>query len=356
MSAAEIAERYGLPEEYKTPKVAESAILYHLKRCGIKRRDPVEHLRKVTPGMVDDWVARYLTGKSLKQIAEDRVDSVTVWNHLKGRGLVLRDKVEAQVQAVTKYRRKPFGGDEIERAYLMGLRYGDLHSVRHGRAVRVRVSTTHPAMADLFESVFSPYGYVHRYPREAKLTGYEWTLECDLDESFDFILNKPSIPELRSMTDELFVAFLAGVFDAEGSIFLHRKEQRHDPEVSITSSDRDFLDYLSFRIRKIGLSAHVEWRRQKLDRHGIVSDSVRGHIRIWRLADVQKFLGLVRLRHHEKLAKAELVRGLVGVGRESRDVVIGRWALLKQQIRQERRRFLEEAASRVAAPRVTDKP
>ena len=83
---------------------------------------------------------------------------------MKARGLVLRDKIDAQIQAVTKYDRKSFSGDRIERAYLMGLRYCDLDAAKHARAVRVRVSTTHPAMADLFESLFSPIVHILRYP------------------------------------------------------------------------------------------------------------------------------------------------------------------------------------------------
>lgn len=357
LSAAKIAETYGLTSKYKTPKAAESTILYYLRRSGIARRDPAEHIRKVTPQMTNDWVARYLTGESLKQIAGDVVSPVTVWNQLKARRVVLRDKAEAQIRAVTKYERKPFSGDRFERAYLVGLRYGDLDAVRHGRAIRVRVSTTHPAMADLFESVFSPYGYVHRYPREARLTGYEWTLECDLDDSFGFLIDKASIPELTSMTDDLFVAFLAGVFDAEGSVLMHKKGNRHDPEVSISNSDKNFLDLLFVRIRKIGLSAHFEWRRQKFDRQGIASDGMKGNVRIWQFADVQRFLALVRFRHNEKLAKAELAKALVGkVGYESQRGVMYRWAMLNQQIHHERRTFLEEAASRVVASRARRQP
>lgn len=60
LSAARIAEVYGL--KYKNPKVAESTILYQLKRNGIKRRDRAEHIRKVTDAMVDDWVRRYQAG------------------------------------------------------------------------------------------------------------------------------------------------------------------------------------------------------------------------------------------------------------------------------------------------------
>lgn len=49
LSAAKIADAYGLTGKYKTPKAAESTVLYHLKRCGIERRDPAEHIMKVTP-------------------------------------------------------------------------------------------------------------------------------------------------------------------------------------------------------------------------------------------------------------------------------------------------------------------
>ena len=186
--------------------------------------------------MVDDWVVKYLTGFSLKQIAEDIVSPVTVWNHLGTRGLVLRNRVDAQILAVTKHERKPFNGDKPEKAYMMGLRYGDLHVVKLGRAVRVRVSTTHPAMADLFESVFSPYGHVHRCPREAQLAGHEWTLECDLDSSFEFLLAEPTVGQLKALSQTEAIAFLAGLFDAEGSVFLHNKNGRYNPEASISNT------------------------------------------------------------------------------------------------------------------------
>jgi hypothetical protein len=162
LSAMKIANIYEL--KYANPKTAESTVLYHLRKNGIERRDAAEHVRKVTEGMVDGWAKKYQGGEPLKQIASKFVDPVRVWNHLRRRSVALRDKVEAQIQTVTKYERRPFRGDDTEKAYLMGLRYGDLNVVRHGRAIRVRVSTTHPATADLFDSLFSPYGNVARYP------------------------------------------------------------------------------------------------------------------------------------------------------------------------------------------------
>jgi hypothetical protein len=156
LSASRIAAAYGL--KYASPKTAESTILYHLKRNGIARRDAAAHIRKVTEKMVDEWVVRYQSGESLKQIAGDGVVSVIVFNHLRRRGLQLRDKVEAQIEAVTKFKKLSFDGDAADRAYLLGFIRGDLAVSWHGRAVRAKTSSTHPAMIELVVSLLLPYG------------------------------------------------------------------------------------------------------------------------------------------------------------------------------------------------------
>lgn len=347
LSAAKIASAYGL--SCRNEKVAESTILYRLRRNGIPRRDKAELARKVTVAMEDEWVRRYQTGESLKKIAGSIVDPVTVWNHLKARGVVLRDKVEAQIRAVTKYERKPFQGDRFERAYLIGLRYGDLHSVRHGRAIRVRVSTTHPAMAELFESLFSPYGHVHRYPREADLVGYEWTLECDLDDTFEFLLAKPSTSELETMDDRSFLAFLAGLFDAEGSVLLHKKGERYDPEVSIANSEEKLLSFLIIRLRRLGFSAYEYWSEQDEDRDGVAGQSRVGRISIFKFDEVQEFLRRVHFRHWEKVAKADLIMRLgFGKGIESQGVILEKWKVFTDSIHRERNGFIQAAASQIS--------
>jgi LAGLIDADG-like domain len=308
LSAAKIAKVYGLV--YKNPKVAESTVLYQLKRNGIKRRERAEHSRKVIEQMVDEWVKRYQAGESLKRIAADELSPVTVFNHLRKRGIVLRDKVEAQIRSVRKYERFPFKGDKVEKAYLMGLRYGDLHAVRHGRGIRVRVSTTHPSLAELFDGLSSPYAHVSRYPREAKLVGYEWTLECDLDESFRFLLFKPTVKELEAFSSEEMVAFLAGLFDAEGSIILHNKRGRLNPEATFSSTDEGLLLFVRSGMELLGLHCKLDWTIQNQDRQGITGYSRKGWVVLWRFYDVQKLLQILPLRHMEKLSKARIVMGM----------------------------------------------
>ena len=163
LSAMKISNLYGL--KYENPKCGETLILNHLKKTGISRRDRAAHIRKVTEEMVSGWVKRYEAGESLKQIAAGELSPVTVFLHLRKRGVKLRDKVEAQIKAVTKHPKTQFSGDPLEKAYLIGFTWGDCDVVMHGRAVRVRTSTTHPLMANLFASLFSRYGFVHEHPR-----------------------------------------------------------------------------------------------------------------------------------------------------------------------------------------------
>lgn len=333
----------------RVPKTAESTVIYHLKRNGIQRRDRAEHVRKVTAEMVDEWVRRYQDGESLKQIAGDEVDPVTVWNHLRSRGVVLRDRVEAQIKAVMKYERCPFSGDRLERAYLMGLRYGDLHVVKHGRAIRVRVSTTHPAMADLFEGSFSPYGKVHRYPRKAKLTGFEWTLECDLDESFFFLLRKADLSDLESLPLDELTAFLSGLFDAEGSVYLHNKRGRYNPELFFSNTDAMLVDFVSRSMARLGFQTKVGWRHQDEDRNGVFGSSRIARVGLWRFEEVKKMLRVLGLRRPEKLEKAKIIlRMKYGVNDDEYRKLVDIWHELISKIREERDTFVDSARTALA--------
>jgi LAGLIDADG DNA endonuclease family protein len=343
LSAAKIARVYGL--NYKNAKVAESTVLYHLKKNGIARRDKVELVRKVTDSMVDDWVERYQAGESLKRIAAGNVVPVTVWNHLRARGIVLRNKAEAQILAVTKYEKKSFLGDAIERAYLVGFTKGDCQVTIHGRAIRVRTSTTHPAMADLFANLFGCYGHVQRYPRESKLVGYEWSLEVDLDQSFRFLLRglEETLEEF-GRSPATFLAFLSGFFDAEGSIFFHKKGNGGAFETAITNLDTQLLIRIQHFLTFIELHSKLDTNNQDVHRLGYEKGGTISKIRIWRSADVVSFLRSLRLRHREKATKAEIAISYQTAGDVGDRARLRRqWVDSLREIAKQRNQFIEDA-------------
>ena len=343
LSAMKISQLYGL--KYPNPKSGETMVLWYLKKFGIKRRDSAEHIRKVSEEMVDQWVRRYVAGESLKQIAGDLVGSVTVFAHLKKRGVQLRDKVDAQIEAVTKHPRNPFSGDADERAYLVGFRVGDLDVVRHGRAVRVRTGTTHPKMAELFQQLFGRYGYVHAYARLAKWTGFEWNLEADLDGTFEFLLlGKSGVPPEFAAKPHLFYSFLAGFFDAEGSIYPHRKKWGTSFEIHISNVNFQLLTSIFRCLQRMNYDPKLELQNQQPERLGYHQLGTIWRIRLWRHKEVARFLMELPLKHGERTAKKELaLRFFESNDKETIRKLLSDWDRLREEIRSERVAFVEKA-------------
>jgi len=113
-----------------------------------------------------------------------------------------------------RHARHAFSRDKMEKAYLVGLRAGDINAWRKTRnTVEVRVSTTHPAMAKLFSDSFRQYGHIMADAGKAYLPGrYRWQIRAHLDNSFRFLISKTSdLPKDSSR----FYHFLAGYSDAE---------------------------------------------------------------------------------------------------------------------------------------------
>ncbi len=342
LSAAKIAKIYGL--EYASPKTAESTVLYHLKRNGIKRRDRAEHIRKVTEDMAKEWVQRYEKGESLKQIAGGEVSPVTVFLHLRKKGVRLRDKIDALIETITKHPKTPFSGDPMEKAYLMGFSAGDLYAMRHGRAIRVKTGTTRPAMAELFKQLFGKYGFVRMSPREAKLVRYEWSLEVDLDNSFAYLLDrKDDVPKWIIGDSKLFFRYLAGFVDAEGSILMHRKHHGANLgfEVTITNTNSNLLSTLKKKLSEQGYSAKLG-----LAGYSRLSNAGRPvwRLMMWRRDDVELLLRNLAIMHPERKRKRAVALKL-GRGASAEEIaeLQREWSDVVESIARGRLQFLDQA-------------
>jgi intein-encoded DNA endonuclease-like protein len=332
LSAAKIADVYGL--KYPNPKSGETLVLYHLRKFGIARRDRAEHIRKVTAMMVDNWAKRYQAGESLKRIAGTEVDAVTVWTHLRKRGIALRNKVEAQIASVTKHVRKPFAGARSDQAYLIGFARGDLNVSTYGRAVRVKTSTTHPLMTELVDSLFKENGFVRVTPRYSTLTGYEWNAQVDLDGSFSFPLDfKREIPSWV-FEGEFIWDFVAGFFDAEGSV-TYGESIGYGFQVTLTNADFRLLRRIANALKSRGFHPYL----------GVDKTSNVWRIQIWRKAEVERLLRLLPLRHAEKTSKALLVLqyGLLPKKSDEASHVIEAWRLKIEEIERARNAFVAKA-------------
>jgi len=160
-----------------------------------------------------------------------------------------------------RYWKGPFSGNADERAYLLGLRAGDLNVVRVSRrTVMARVSTTHQAMLELFEKTFAPYTICVTTPRRVFLTGHDWQIRAYLDDSFAFLVEKPS--SLPVDRDQLY-SFLAGLSDSDGSWTLVGDKGKAKCSFSIVSESRVLLEEVKKALEKECFHTYLYLSRKK---------------------------------------------------------------------------------------------
>jgi len=218
-----------------------------------------------------------------------------------------------------KYERRPFDGTDEERAYLLGLRHGDLSVSRPWRGVvRVSTSTTHPAMAELFRSLFEPYGHVYQYARYKKDTGtFEWNVQVILDASFEFLLRR--FDEVRAWVEgssSRIIAYLPGFLDAEGSILVTRSVKgRIVVFVDYFNENRTILEWIAACVHQFGLGTSL--RINKPIGRGTTGFHLNHNNEYFQLSlfstgHIISFIRRLGPRHPEKIARRELALDIGG--------------------------------------------
>src|SRR3989442_9726098 len=267
-------------------------------------------------------------------------------------GIQPRDFEEARPagihKKVRKYERKPFDGTDEDKAYLLGLRHGDLSASRpFGTATRVSMSTTHAAQADLFTNLLSPYGHVYKHPRYKKDTKtYEWNFQTVLDESFEFLLDaRDKCRQWVASNDGTALSYLAGLTDAEGNIGISRNARTTAIIVSIYNTDTDLLNFAKNLLKQLGLHPLGPY----LDKP---KDTITSKYQIprrkdyWRIAhawfeECQALLSRLPLQHKQRIQLKAFATSIAKG--EQWENVKGRMKALRQAHLLERQEFVDAA-------------
>ena len=258
-------------------------------------------------------------GMSLYDIAKligNKTSGYTSWV-CRQLGVQRRPFDEARLKGIRdrrrKYERKPFDGTDEDRAYLLGLKHGDLTASRpfYG-AVRVSTSTTHPSMARLFRSLFEPFGHVYQDPRYKNDTKtYEWNLYAILDNSFDFMLSSfPAVANwLLSMTS-ITRAYLAGLFDAEGSVGIYPDKGHTSLNVIYYNTNLELMYFVHNAIARLGFRPLLPYldKAKGFRSPGYRIEMKKDYYRVLlaRFEECQAFLKSLPIRHDEKVTKRTL--------------------------------------------------
>ncbi|HEY6283371.1 MAG TPA: LAGLIDADG family homing endonuclease [Nitrososphaerales archaeon] len=262
-------------------------------------------------------------GMSLNDVANligNKTSGYTSWL-FRRLGVPCRPFEEARLKGIKekrrKYERKPFDGTEEDRAYLLGLRHGDLSVSKPWKGVvRVSTSTTHPAMVDLFRSLFEPYGHVYQHPRYKKdWKSYEWNISTIVDDSFGFLFGeREEVWEWVAKKETTLLAYLAGLLDAEGSVVTtHNKSGLVLLFVTYNNSDLKLLTWVRERLLELGYPTSLCINKKKgtlTKKYGIVHKKDYWQLSFSGIPKVQAFLHRVQLRHTEKLKRITIALGV----------------------------------------------
>ncbi len=283
---------YSIAEKYKCdPKT----IYRHLKLHGIQPR-PRE---KITLSK-SNLESLYLTErKSLQGIAEQYSYSASgILKKCKEYGIERRTVSETS----TKHSKQDFAGADIEKAYIIGFRLGDL-GIRSARnLISVSSGTTKDAQIQLISELFAPYGPV--WVGKANEKG-ALNVSCTLNQSFSFLLPKhANIPAWIVRSGPNFFSFLAGYTDAEGNFGVAGGTARF----RLRSYDIGILQGLHTGLAKRGIQSTF-----RIDRKAGVYGNQKQNKDSWcltiaRMEALHRLLPMLvpLLRHGKRIADAQM--------------------------------------------------
>lgn len=258
---------------------------------------------------------------SLLEISQRMERSFTfVWGLCNRLGVNVRSTAEANrlsAQKRSKHQLTSYLGSEHEKAYLMGFAEGDLDVRRaSGLAIMASSTTTHPAFASLFKTLFLAYGPVYQYPILDRISGYRWKVAARLDYSFEFILpeSRKAYPRWEVGADNFF-AWLAGIVDADGSVNVVRSGGYGRIGLAVSNQDRRLLSHIRRELSVAGFHPTGPYvsalRGQVTPGYDIRYNKDMLVLCVQRQAEVLGLLSLLPLKHDEKARRKKLAASCI---------------------------------------------
>ncbi|MBU2523492.1 MAG: LAGLIDADG family homing endonuclease [Nanoarchaeota archaeon] len=203
-----------------------------------------------------------------------------------------------------KYEKHNFSEDPKEREYICGLAFGDFHTHKHSRQILTELTTTHPAMIQLFYSIFEKYGSPKKYIKHNKILGRnEWKTYVLLNDSFKFMLEKEF-----DVNNEYFYDFLAGFFDAEGCLYLYDNKGYIGLSGIIYNSNKRLLKIIKQRLERDGFHPKMSICSKNNER--TTNNYFRGTdvwaVRLHTNKEVLRLMKAMPIRHQEKIDKLRI--------------------------------------------------
>lgn len=219
-------------------------------------------------------------------------------------------------EACTKNQKTPFDDNSQTKAYMIGLRTGDVHARYMKRSVRAQTSTTHPAQVEMMRRTFEKFSKVCIYKffnkRAAGRPTNEWFVYSDLHPTFSWLIEKPdSTPKWILNKDRLFWQFLSGYMDSEASwkvLKSHKDSLRF--VLRIATQDKKILEQINSKLRSLGYNSLLYFDTHAGIRSGRLKNNLDMYaLMVYRRADIismcRKLLHISK--HDEKIKQMKLI-------------------------------------------------
>jgi len=235
-----------------------------------------------------------------------------------------------------KYQKYDFSGNQKEKAYISGLVAGDIYAYKHCRQIAVELTTTHPAMMNLFHSSFRKYGTPTKRIKYNKITGRYERVGCIfLNNSFEFMLSKNF-----DIDNEYFYHFLAGFFDSEGCVHIYNNQGYIGLTILIYNSNKKLLEIIKKRLEKDGFHPKLYLFFKKGEK--TTNNYIRGKD-LWTVAmhTIKENLTLMKktpIKHQEKTDKMKIISSTSSNKWES---VVSQVTNLKAEIKREVKEYIK---------------
>ncbi|MFZ5559326.1 MAG: LAGLIDADG family homing endonuclease [Patescibacteria group bacterium] len=306
LSSPAIGKIYNLTPEYIRSLLRKYKIPIRTKSEAIKLLYNINIPKKILKNL-------YLNKKlSSPNIAKKfNCSPALIRKRLREHNIPIRPLYEAlPLSNKSPYFQKDFSGNPEEKAYLIGLRLGDLNvrsESKNSSTIFVHTNSTKSEFIQLIEDLFLPYGHIWK-SKPAKNKAI--CIRCSLNRSFDFLLAKKDLIEPWILKNKnYFAAFLSGYIDAEGTFCLCGG----NVVFSIKTQDKNILHQIREKLINLGILLRPPLLVRKegsKDRRGVKSNKDIYGIWIHRKDAIIKLIDLISpyLKHKDKLRRVKILQ------------------------------------------------
>lgn len=235
-----IKKKLSVSNTAKRLGISHCSTYYKLKKAGIKLRK--KNLLKVNKEKLHNL---YINKKlPVLEIAKKlNSNRTTIFENLKKFNIPTKSLSEAN----TLYPKKKFEGNRELKAYMIGFRIGDLKvkAINKDSTIFISSNTTKEEQFNLIKKIYGKYGHF-----KSKKYGNIDHIYCNLDKSFNFLIKKEDNIERWILKDnKLFLAFLGGFIDAEGSFGVYQNRARF----RVGSYEKNIIFQIKERLNSMGI-------------------------------------------------------------------------------------------------------